>query len=94
MSCPSCGSLISATDVRCINCGTVLIEQSQKKTEEFKNAAHWVDNRIYYGVGSFIGFLFALLFFYQDNDLLPKACLAGSIVGGLIGKFVAKQKWQ
>lgn len=94
MYCPACSSPILATDARCINCKKLLIESSEKKSEEFKKAAGFVDTKIYYGVGAFTGFLIALVFFYPEQDLLIKACPIGAVIGGLFGKYVAKKKWK
>ncbi|MEZ0245422.1 MAG: hypothetical protein ACAH09_02165 [Methylophilaceae bacterium] len=93
MFCPACNSPISATDARCIQCRTLLIESSEKKSAEFTKSAHWVDSRIYYGIGGFLGFLVALAFFFTEPDQLPTACAIGAGAGGLIGKFVARKKW-
>ncbi|TFW72961.1 hypothetical protein C3Y98_00960 [Methylotenera oryzisoli] len=94
MYCPACSSPILATDARCINCNKLLIESSEKKSEEFKKAAEFVDNKIYYGVGAFIGFLITLAFFYPDQELMTKASPIGAVVGGLIGRYFAKQQWK
>lgn len=94
MYCPACSSPILATDARCINCRKLLIESSEKKSEEFKKVAGLVDTKIYYGVGAFVGFLIALAFFYPDQSLMTKASLIGAVIGGLIGKHIAKQKWK
>jgi len=94
MYCPACNSPILATDARCINCRKLLIESSEKRSEEFQKAAGLVDTKIYYGVGAFVGLLIALAFFYPDRDLMAKASPIGAVIGGLIGKHVAKQKWK
>ena len=94
MYCPVCSSQILATDARCLNRRTLLIESSEKKSEAFKKSAGRVDGRIYFGVGAFLGFMVALAFFHSEEEMLPTASSIGAVIGGLIGKYIARRKWE
>ena len=53
-----------------------------------------VDGRIYFGVGASLGFMVALAFFQSEEEMLPTACSIGAVIGGLIGKYIARRKWE
>jgi len=85
---PSCHQQNSPMSARCINCNTLLIEQSQPRTEQYKKGARWVDARIYSGVCGFAGLLLGMFLFSRE----PIAIAIVAFIGSAIGRFIAYRK--
>ena len=93
MSCPTCNRPCSATDVRCLHCGTTLIYEADGHSKEFKQAANAIDSKMYAGIGGLVGFFFAvflLKFVFTSHWLSDKEIYAAALVTGVVGSVVAR----
>lgn len=95
MQCPTCNNLNTATDVRCLNCGTILIYEAVGHSEEYQQGADLLSSRMHRGLGALAGFfLTAVLLkfvftahFLSDRQVVlasTLAAVAGSVVGRLL----------
>ena len=101
MFCPICGTQNLATSVRCMQCGTTLIEGTEGRTEPYRKGARMLDNRMYGGIGALLGFFLAagllevvLTDLYLDERQIYGGASGGAVAGGLIGRLIAWQKWR
>lgn len=98
MFCPNCNSQNLATSVNCYQCGTKLIHDTEGISREYKSGAALIDRWMYSGIGVFLGFCCAVLLLKTVLDSLfineRLVCLAGMIVGSIVGRMVAWRKWR
>jgi hypothetical protein len=101
MICKSCGTQNLTTSMRCIQCGTALLNEASESSSAYRDGARAVDRRMYGGIGSFIGFFltffvlkFVLEDLYLDAREIYGGALGASIIGGIIGRLLANSKWK
>lgn len=99
MTCPTCNAQNSATSVRCLQCGTILIHEAVGHSDDYKKGARYLDARMYSGIGAFAGFFAVGLFlkadfadlYLSDRDIYLYAVFGG-IAGSIIGRLIARSK--
>lgn len=90
--------------MRCIQCGTGLVNETTETTETtdaYRAAARAVDARMYGGIGAFVGFAltfvvlkFVLEDMYFDTREIYGGALAAAVVCGAAGRLIAHKKWK
>lgn len=87
--------------MRCIQCGTALVNEVSVSSSAYREGARAVDRRMYSGIGSFVGFLlaffvlkFVLEDLYLDAREIYGGALGASVVGGIIGRLLTNSKWK
>jgi hypothetical protein len=101
MPCPTCNAQNTATAVRCIQCGTTLIYEAEGHSDTYKKAAGGLDNRMYGGIGSFLGFCLVLIVLkfvlsdlYLEDRQIYGGAIGGAFAGGILGRLIAWSKWR
>ena len=99
MHCQKCSHEFQATDVRCINCGATLIYEANGHSKEYKEAASFLDSKIFAGMGALIGFsivAFLLRFVFTSHWLSDRAvfmaAMCGGLIGGVLGRLIQKRQ--
>lgn len=93
MQCPTCNSLNTATDVRCMQCGTTLIHEAVGHSKEFRQAADSLSLRMHSGLGALVGFFFtavALKFVFTAHFLSDRQVIFASMVSAAVGSFIGR----
>jgi hypothetical protein len=98
MLCPACNSQNLATSAKCFQCGTTLIHEAIGHSTAYIKGARRVDAYIY-GLAGAISTLalavVALKTVFSDWNLnAPFICWISFLLGGLIGRLIAWQKWR
>jgi len=99
VQCPVCNHLNSATDVRCFQCRTTLIQEAVGHSDSYRKTTGELDSRMYSGVGAFFGFcLVAVLLKFilpgvnlGDGDIYTISAV-GAGIGGLIGRALLRAR--
>ena len=95
MLCPSCNTQNLAASVRCMQCSTILIHETEGHSPDYRKGVRMLDCRIYSGIGAFLGFgLAAILlnsvptgFFVNERFTYATSIFSTSICGWLIAWF-------
>ena len=91
MHCPTCQTVNTATDVRCFQCRTLLIETAEERSDAFKAASNYIDASLYRRIGGGVGLAIAYLFFHNQDQWLYWALGVGFISGNVIGNYLASR---
>jgi uncharacterized membrane protein len=81
--------------VRCLGCGTILIQEAVPRTAEVQRAVDQLDARMYMGYGGLAGFVVGFggwVAFSQDESIVAALMGVCIIAGTAIGKLVAKHQ--
>lgn len=91
MECPACNHLNTATSVRCVVCGTILIKEVVGFSPEFEGTVNRMDRRVYSGIGGFFGFFLTavfLKFIFEHLWLSDREVYSYSLFGGAAGSLL------
>lgn len=84
-----------------MQCGTTLIHEAGGHSDNYKKAANDLNNKMYGGYGSILGFClvgfvlkFVLADLYLDDHQIYGGALGGAFAGGIIGRIIARTKWR
>ena len=91
MTCPVCNAQNSALTARCLSCGTMLIPEATRRSEELTRVVNDMDRNLYMGYGGLIGFVlgFACWFGFSQNESEIKTWLVCSVVVGTAAGAIA-----
>jgi hypothetical protein len=101
MFCSECHTQNTATAVRCLQCGKTLIFEAEGHSEAYKSAERLLDDRMYSGIGAFLGFVlcifllkFILADFYFDDRQIYGGAAGAALACGLLGRLYVWWKWK
>jgi len=78
--------------VRCLECGTILIQEAIARPEGLQQTVDNLDRRMYAGYGGLAGFVVGIvswLALSQDESEVKGWLLVSVVTGALLGRFIA-----
>ncbi len=92
MTCPVCNAQNSAMSARCLECGTILIQEAIPRSETAQRAVNEWDRRMYMGYGGLAGFVFGFgsWFAFSRDEAEVKVWLFLCVMAGTaLGRLIA-----
>ncbi|MCC7683739.1 hypothetical protein [Janthinobacterium sp. FW305-128] len=92
MTCPVCNAQNSAMSARCLECGTILIQEAIARPEALQQTVDNLDRRMYIGYGGLAGFVVGMgswMVISQDEAEVKGWLLISVMTGAALGRFIA-----
>jgi len=92
MACPVCNAQNGAVSVRCLECGTILIEEAVSRSAEAQRGMNQLDRRLCTGYGALVGFVVGMGSWFilsQDESAAQGWIGLCSAAGAALGRLIA-----